>query len=161
MGIARDFFKTAFTKLNVNKSTDGYTLKVDLSRFGHSLDKAQEALDKKVWETMKQYMPQESGRLIMETENLNRNTRGEVYIYPPDDVVARYLYNGIVYEDPDYHVGGFFSPQYGWWSRPGVQKVPSGRELQYKKAGAVSHWDEAAYNAHKDEWLAAARNALR
>ncbi len=48
---------------------------------------------------------------------------------------AHYLYEGILYVDPKTGKGAFFSPDYGFWSRPGVQKVPSDRELEYHGGG--------------------------
>lgn len=43
---------------------------------------------------------------------------------------ARYMWNGIVYEDPVLHCAGF-QTENGWRSRKDVQKVPTDRELQY------------------------------
>lgn len=54
---------------------------------------------------------------------------------------AHYVYIGEKYVDPDYGVGGFFSPDYGFWSRPGVDKIPSGEPLTYRGNG-TDHWDK-------------------
>lgn len=43
---------------------------------------------------------------------------------------ARYMWNGIVYEDPDLHCAGFKTDK-GWRSRSGVQKLPTDRKLTY------------------------------
>lgn len=58
---------------------------------------------------------------------------------------AAYVYFGELYVDPDYYVGGFLGSQ-GWFSRPGVDKIPSGEPLQYQKNNryATDHWDEKA-----------------
>lgn len=45
---------------------------------------------------------------------------------------ARYMWNGIVYEDPELNCAGFQSKDGGWYSRKGVQKVPTTRLLQYQ-----------------------------
>lgn len=62
---------------------------------------------------------------------------------------AHYQYEGIVYVDPEYQVGAFYNPQYGFWSRQGVKKVPSERPLQYQKNNpyATDHWDVKAAQA--------------
>lgn len=57
---------------------------------------------------------------------------------------ASYMYNGNVYVDPVYKVGGFFSEKYGWWSRRGVTKIPSGRPFNFTNPMATDHWDEKA-----------------
>lgn len=64
---------------------------------------------------------------------------------------AHYIYTGEVYVDPLYNVGGFYSPEYGWWSRPGVQKIPSGRSFAHfntnTNPNATDHWDTVAANS--------------
>lgn len=45
---------------------------------------------------------------------------------------ARYMWNGIVYEDPVLHCAGFEVKEGGWCSRKGVQKVPTKRLLEYQ-----------------------------
>ncbi len=57
---------------------------------------------------------------------------------------AHYIYMGEKYVDPEYNVGGFYSSDFGWWSRPGIKKVPSGEMLQFKTSGTSDHWDEKA-----------------
>lgn len=47
---------------------------------------------------------------------------------------ARYMWNGIVYEDPELHCAGFEIGDGGWKSRKGVQKVPTDRLLEYRGA---------------------------
>lgn len=47
---------------------------------------------------------------------------------------VRYMWNGIVYEDPDLHCAGFEVADGGWRSRKGVQKVPTDRLLEYRGA---------------------------
>lgn len=53
---------------------------------------------------------------------------------------ARYMWNGIVYEDPERHCAGF-PTENGWRSRKDVQKVPTARSLEYH-GGSLrgSHW---------------------
>ena len=47
---------------------------------------------------------------------------------------ARYMRNGIVYEDPLLHCAGLEVQDGGWRSRKGVQKVPTDRLLEYRDA---------------------------
>ena len=137
------------------------SISLNLERLGKKLDLAQDALDAQVWNDIKYYMPLKTGNLIDQTEQINRATRGEVFLYPPDSDYGHYQYEGIVYVDPVYNVGGFYDEEYGWWSRPGIEKVPSDRPLFYGRDTAEAHWDEKAESVHKRDWIAAAKRAVR
>lgn len=69
---------------------------------------------------------------------------------------SAYIYNGKLYVDPIYNVGAFFNADYGFWSRPGVKKIPSGKPLNYQKNNpyATDHWDKKAEQAGQKEKLA-------
>lgn len=73
---------------------------------------------------------------------------------------ARYMWNGIVYEDPELHCAGF-KTENGWRSRRDVEKVPTNRKLQYhggKLRG--DHWvDRMMMNGGREEIEKAARRA--
>lgn len=162
MNVGSDFFKRLFgKKINIQVMNVSFTL--DLKYVGANLDKAQAALDAQVWADIKQYMPYDSGTLIEDTEKLNNKTHGEVYYYDPNNKYGHYMYEGIVYVDPIYMTGAFYSPEYGFWSRPGVTKIPSpsGKTFNYKSPTAVSHWGEVAYNNHHKQWVAVAKAALK
>ena len=102
MGIGKNFFSRMFGKLNIDHSGPGYTIKVSYAAFGKRLDKAQDALDAQVWQDIQRYMPMDTASLIVETDTLNKSTRGEVYLYPPDSDYGHYQHEGEVYEDPVY-----------------------------------------------------------
>lgn len=74
---------------------------------------------------------------------------------------ARYMWNGIVYEDPDLHCAGF-KTENGWRSRKNVQKVPTNRKLQYhggKLRG--DHWtDRMMINGGREEIEKAVRKVI-
>lgn len=71
---------------------------------------------------------------------------------------AHYIYTGEVYVDPLYNVGGFYSEGFGWWSRPGVAKIPSGRSFRRfntnTNPNATDHWDVVAATAGQVDKLA-------
>lgn len=71
-----------------------------------------------------------------------------------------YMWNGIVYEDPELHCAGF-KTENGWRSRRDVEKVPTSRKLQYhggKLRG--DHWvDRMMMNGGREEIEKAARRA--
>lgn len=77
-----------------------------------------------------------------------------------DTPYAGYMWNGIVYEDPELHCAGF-KTENGWRSRRDVEKVPTNRKLQYhggKLRG--DHWvDRMMMNGGREEIEKAARRA--
>lgn len=161
MGIDKGFFSRMFGKLNIDRSGQGYSVKVSFERFGKRMDKAQDALDAQVWEDIQRYMPMDTGNLIAETDVLNQSIRGEVYLYPPDSDYGHYQYEGELYVDPVYGKGAFYNPEYGYWSRPGIAKVPSGKPLFYGRESVEAHWDEVAEQNHAKSWLEVARRAMK
>ncbi len=159
--IGKNFFRKQLGKLKVKKKGSGYSIELSLESLGKKLDIAQDALDAQVWNDIQKYMPMDTGALIAETDALNKSTRGEVYLYPPDSDYGHYQYEGVKYVDPDYGIGAFYSPEYGYWSRPGVQKVPSEEPLFYGREDAEAHWDEAAYQDCIKNWVKVAKRAVR
>ena len=63
---------------------------------------------------------------------------------------AHYLYTGILYVDPKYKKGAFYSSDYGYWSRPGITKVSGGRPLNYHTPGTGSQWDKRMWTSQGD-----------
>lgn len=157
----KDYFKKQFGDLKLYKSGNGYSLKFDFTPVGIKLDQAQDALDRQVWIDIQKYMPLDTGNLISQTNVINSMTRGMVYFFPPESDYGHYQYEGVVYVDPVYQVGAFYSPEYGFWSRPGVTKVPSDRLLTYSQPMAQAHWGEVAYENHHEEWADVVRRALQ
>lgn len=59
---------------------------------------------------------------------------------------ANYMWEGIVYEDPDLHCAGF-PTENGWRSRKEIQKVPTDRSLEYQNGDLRgSHWVDRMLN---------------
>lgn len=82
---------------------------------------------------------------------------------------AHYMYEGILYVDPDYGVGAFPIKDKdgnlkGFYSRKGVAKVPSGQPLKYNKTGhtyAGPKWDERMWSAEKDQVIKEIEDYIR
>ena len=105
------------------------------------------------------YTPWDTGMLM-------HNVEKKPFLLHYKEPYARYFYMGEVYVDPIYKVCGFHNPDYVWWSRPGVQKVPSGRKFaKFNKnhnPKATDHWDEvAAENGQLDKLYRTLNNALQ
>lgn len=93
---------------------------------------------------------------------MNANTRlvknDEVWVMTP---YAHYMNEGILYV-MDNDKGAYYSPTYGFWSKKGVKKHPSGRPLQYKGgANRGSHFVERTFNEHLDDIINDVRKAMK
>lgn len=86
--------------------------------------RVQQAVSEAVLKLSDPYVPFNEGTLLASGHIEN----GTDIVW--DTPYARYMWNGIVYEDPELHCAGF-QTENGWRSRKDVQKVPTDRELQY------------------------------
>lgn len=85
---------------------------------------------------------------------------GKVIWDSPD---ANYLYEGKLMVDPITLKGAFFNPNYGFWSRPGTEKImdPSGRNLVYHGGGLRGdHWFDRMIEDKFDDLLDGVRNMI-
>jgi hypothetical protein len=92
------------------------------------------------------YVPRRTGQLM---SNVEVKTKEVHY----KSAHAMYVYHGKLYVDPKYKVGGFTNDGTNWWSRPGIKKVPSGRDLKMRRDGnpnASKEWDKAAIKDKQD-----------
>lgn len=105
-----------------------------------------------------QYTPRDTG-------NLENNVVIRPFEIEYKSPYAHYMYTGEIYVDPQYKVGGFFNPTHGWFSRPNVKKIPSGRTFNYSKSknpSATDHWDEvAAQSGQLNKLYQTLNNALQ
>lgn len=78
---------------------------------------------------------------------------GEIVYNTP---YARYQYYGKLMVDPLYQKGAFFNEDYGFWSRKGVKKVLTDRDLHYSNNSTGlrgSHWVERMWADKGDSIL--------
>ncbi len=66
---------------------------------------------------------------------------------------AHYQYIGKKYVDPKYKKGAFFSPDYGYWSRPGITKIPTNIDLEYHTPGTGAYWDKRMWTSKGNQVL--------
>lgn len=88
------------------------------------------------------YTPKDTGLLMQNVTELP-------FALHYKEPYSHYMYEGIVYVDPDYKVAAFYNPDRGFWSRPGIKKIPSERKLNYQRNNpyATDHWDIKAAEA--------------
>lgn len=121
----------------------------------------QQTIDVEVMRYMSPYMPRrQAGELEHMMVLATVVGSGQIDIPGP---YAHYLHEGIVYIDPDLNCAGWISntpgEYYGqWFSRKGVIKVPTNRELQYTGAPmrGKKFFDRMKAD-HKDDILEAAQ----
>lgn len=118
--------------------------------------RVQQVVTQAVLQLSEPYVPLDEGNLL--ASGHIENDTDIVWNTP----YARYMWNGIVYEDPDLHCAGF-KTENGWRSRKGVQKVPSDRSLQYYNGThRGSHWvDRMLQEGGQEEIERQAREAVR
>lgn len=61
---------------------------------------------------------------------------------------AHYQYVGKLYVMEN-GKGAYYSPDYGYWSKPGVTKIPTDRDLVH--TSGTSFWDNKMWNTEKDK----------
>lgn len=118
----------------------------------------QRAIDESCIVYMDPYTPFQSGML---TNSIIPSTIGTGEIIQ-DTPYARYQYYGELYVDPKYKKGAFYSPEHGFWSRPKINKIPSGKPLTYNKNShplAGAKWFERMKADHKEDVLRNAQKA--
>lgn len=103
--------------------------------------KVQEYIDNFVLEQSEPYMPKKTNTLIDSGPKSTDIGSGQVIWNTP---YAQYIHEGKLMVDPITLKGAFFSPDYGFWSRPNTEKIldPSGRDLDYHSGddNRRDHW---------------------
>lgn len=94
--------------------------------------------------------------------------KNSAYIPPSNDAIiyntpyARYHWYGKLMVDPITGKGAFFSPTYGFWSRPNTPKVLTNRNMQYQEAPLRGpRWVERCWLDNKDAIIAATEKTAR
>ncbi len=165
VAIRKNHFKNLFKKLNINVNEGGVSVNLNMTRFGIKMDKAQDALDNEFLTRMIQHVPGEDGgalRADIKSFNETNGERGVIYAYNPKGVpYGHYQHTGIVYADPKTGKGSFYTPEYGHWSRPGVEKVPTTRLLHYQNPEARRDWARYTAQHEKEAIVESAKNGFR
>ncbi len=132
-------------------------MKVDLQPVNDVLKQAgledggavQKQIDESFLRYCDPYLPFDSGMLRDSGITSTKIGSGQVVWDTP---YAHYLYEGILYVDPYTGKGAFFDENYGFWSRPNTQKVPSDRELLYHGGGLQGKkWAERMWADHGED----------
>ena len=103
---------------------------------------------------MDKYVPYDDGGL---RNNIEIGIDDITYISPH----AHYQYKGELYVDPVTGKGAFYSPDFGFWSRPNTEKIPSGKGLNYHAPGTGSYWDKKMWTAEGKDVIKEVENYMQ
>lgn len=100
---------------------------------------------------MDRYVPYRNGIL-----------RGSARVINGQDILYNTSYAHYIYEGKKYVMdngkSAYYSPTYGFWSKPGVAKHDSGELLHY--SNGFRYWDRQMWSAEKDECLKELKNFI-
>ena len=142
-------------KIKLSISFDGEKMANELIRdFGEGSD-AQYTWSRIVFDGSVPYMPMVTRTLINLSQAASEPLmeKGEL-LYPGP--YAHYLWEGVLYIDPEYGKGAFFNEDYGFWSRPGITKIPTDIPLSFNQEAnpnAGPKWVERAESDLGSSWL--------
>lgn len=131
-----------------------FTVKVDVSDTAkileaHGLNKGgrvQEFFTSEVMRKSDPYVPYAAG-MLKNSAHVSQDKCAIEYGGP----YAIYHWYGKLMVDPITHKGAFYSPTYGFWSRPNVNKVLTDRNLEYNGAPLRGpRWVERCWINEKD-----------
>lgn len=115
--------------------------------------KVQKFIDNEITKKMVPYTPMLSSTLFKSATPSPKIGSGLIIQKTP---YARYQYYGKLMVDPITQKGAFYSPGYGFWSRPNVKKELTNKDLVHNKSKhpmAGPFWFERAKADHKEEIL--------
>lgn len=163
--INKHFFRNLFKKAGIHIHDGGFQVDISAKRFGTKLDNAQDAMKEQLVQDMLKYVPTGETRALyndIKTFNETNGERDVVYAFNPNGVpYGHYQHEGIMYADPVTGKGAFYTPGYGYWSRPGVTKVPTTRLLQYQNPNAKRQWLRYAAEHDREDVVKAAKRGFR
>lgn len=109
--------------------------------------KVQRKFQESCYRHMNKYVPYREGGLSREVDL--SDPRYIVY----ESTYAHYMYMGEKYV-MDNGKSAYYSPDYGFWSKKGAKKHPSGEKLVYNQSShpyAGPYWDKRMVSAEMDE----------
>lgn len=161
-------FTNLFKKASIKINEGGVTVNIDVTRFGKKLDVAQNAMKEQLVQDMLKYVPTGETMALyndIKTFNESNGERDVVYAFNPNGVpYGHYQHEGVMYADPITGKGAFYSPEYGFWSRPldkGGKKIKTTRLLYYSNPEAERDWLRYATEHDREDVVKAAKEGFK
>lgn len=130
-----------------------------MDKYGLDGGRTQRVVDSQFMSYIDTYMPADSNQMITAMYNSTKVGSGEINVNVP---YAHYQHEGELYVDPKYKIGAFHDPISGrYWSRPNINKIPSGKRLNYH-GGALrgDHFVERMLADHFEDILNAGQKEI-
>lgn len=127
-------------------------VKIDLSKYGARLKKAQRELDTAVMNSMLPFMPLNTGDFQRRTRAESTAMAGSGKVVAAAAPFGRYLYFGKVMVDSRTGKGPALIPNVGFRFRKGAKLVATSRPLTYSNPQARSEWFEVAKQRNLRAW---------
>lgn len=132
-------------------------LEIDLGRFQGQYSRAQYRLDSMVMNSMKPFMPRQSGTFINVTKGMSAAIAGSGKVVAAAPPMGRFLYEGkgmvdVMTGSPYARDDAckMLASQY-------AAKTNAKENLSYSSPGAVAKWFETAKRRDKDAWVRAVK----
>lgn len=165
MAMGKNYFQKLFSKYAIKINNPGSSVNISVTGIGRRLDSAQDAMKEQLIQDMLQYVPIGDTKGLygdVKTFNETSGERDVVYAYNPNGVpYGHYQHEGVLYVDPEYKKGAFYAEDYGYWSRPGVEKERTTQLLNYSSSNARRAWLRYAAEHDKEDVVKAAKEGFR
>lgn len=165
MAMGKNYFQKLFSKATIKINSPSCSVNINVSGLGRMLDNAQDAMKGQLIQDMLKYIPVGDTKGLygdIKTFNETSGERDVVYAYNPNGVpYGHYQHEGVLYVDPEYEKGAFYSENYGFWSRPGVEKEKTTQLLNYSDSDARRNWLRYAAEHDKEDVIQAAKKGLK
>lgn len=125
-------------KVNYEVAFSGIQKQQIIDKYGLDGGRTQKVIDSSFMGYMDKYMPMDNEQMIKSMYNSTKVGSGEINVNTP---YAHYQHEGVKYIDPQTGKGAFLltngkdkqgNPNVvGFYSRPGIKKVPSDKKLNY------------------------------
>ena len=123
--------------MQYNRIVGCVEIHIDTKRMDENLKKAQDLLDGRVLDDMRNYIPNQVGDLRDKTNIVSPG------LIETNTTYAHYQYMGELY----------LAENGSSWAHEGDHKYPTGMPLHYHEPGTTDHWFERAKETHKQQWI--------
>lgn len=124
--------------MQYNRIVGCVEIHIDTKRIDENLKKAQDLLDGRVLNDMKEYIPMDQQKALINATHIVQPG-----LIESDTPYAHYQYTGELYLTEDGRS----------WAHKKEHKYPTGMPLHYHEPGTSDHWFERAKETHKQQWI--------
>ena len=128
-------------------------IQIDINRFARNLDAAEYWLANEILQNSNDFAPFREGTLRESGHVIDTD---EGYRIEWSTPYAHYLYEGVLYVNPQHNASGWMDKYGQWHGWPGA-KTPTEKHLEYHTEGTSDHWIDEAKKAYMSHWIKGTR----